>query len=177
MENFIEKYKWYLLGGAAVVAVAYVYLTGGSSGTAAAPGSPADIQAAEQYQSALDAANSQASQNATGLQAQQESDAASIALAKISASTSANYYSMYGNIASQQINAQQQSSALHDTLSAQVAENTNATSVSLENISATNQTAQLQSVANALVTEAGFQAQTSQKAITASCGFFCRIFG
>lgn len=142
-----------LLGGTAIVVIFVVlYSQSGSTATGTNDASTSsDLAAAESLQQAQLAANAQTSQNADALQANQEQIAGAVQLATIQAATQTNANQLSANIASQQLNVQEQLGVANDTLTQHVTDSNNATAVNLQNIQSSNQTAQLSDVINGLV--------------------------
>ncbi len=166
----LEKIKQhpYLLGGVAIIAILVVMRLNSGNASADTTGSSGDVSAAEQWQAAQLSANTQTAQYQTAYQAQVENDATQVALAKIQADTSTNANQLAADVASQQINAAEQTATYHDTMVAQVNENQLAAQTQQLSISTGAQTQQLSTVVNGLVQMNTNQANVAQAQIAAS---------
>jgi hypothetical protein len=189
MIETLKKHPW-LMGGTAIVAVlAIVYLNSGSGSSGSVPGgNTADVQAAENLQGLQLQAQSQAAGYSAAANAQAEQDATQLALAKIQYGVQGDANDLAAQIASQQISAEQQLGSLQSTLSYKAnADTLNAQTQQLA-ITTNANLQQTQFITNALVEQSKIQAdvaktgiitsgQVYSKAIDASCGFFCKLFG
>jgi hypothetical protein len=172
-----------------------LYMLRGSSPTAVSYDTGTDVSAATGLQAAQLQAASQSQQVAAALQANESNNAAAIELAKIQAATSVNNNTIAADVASQQINAQQQLGSLYYTLNAAVATNAQNQQTEQTRITVGGVTQQQQILADALVQQSANQtaaniaainasASTSAAYITAAtqiakskCGLVGKIFG
>lgn len=174
----IKKHPFVITG--AVIAAILIFVIFGSSGGgggAVATSSGSDVGSGNDIATAQLAANTQIAGYQAAAQGQAAQIGGQLALATIQANTADNANVLAAGVASQQINAQQQSRALHDTLSFQALQSNNDTQVDLASISSQTTIQQTNAVASALIAQAQINAATSQAAIAASSkGLFSRIF-
>lgn len=164
-------------GGAVVVAIGlYLLLQSGGSQTVSSDGlDPSTVAAADALQQAQLQANQAANQTSAAVQANQDTIAGQTALQTIQTQSQDFIANLEANIASQQINAHSQDSALQNTLEAQVANNQINANTEQLSISTAAQVQNTQTLANALVAESTNQANVAIAGINASgCkGLFC----
>lgn len=171
MNGIWEKIKAHpLLIGVGLVAafVLYKMLSGGGGTAATAQGTGSDVASATALQQAQLQAGAAAGQTQAAVQANQDTIAGQIELAKIQAAFAGTHDSLAANIATQQINANQQTTALVSTLGAAVQTSAINADVAKATVTANSQVQMQQILATALtqqshdlatVTTAGYSAQ------------------
>lgn len=159
-----------LLFGAGLVAAFVLWrVISSSGGTAAtAQGAGSDVASATALQQAQLQAGAVAGQTQAAVQANQDTIAGQIELAKIQAAFAGTHDALAANIATQQINANQQTTALVSTLTAGVQTSAINADVAKTTVAANSQVQMQQILATALtqqshdlatVTTSGYQAQ------------------
>lgn len=163
-------------GGAVVVGgfLLYVLLSHGGSGsnpsTYTASPDQNSVAAATALQTAQLQAASVSNQTQAALSANSTNDAAAIELAKINGQTSTNNNTIAAGVALANINAAEQYSALHDTLAAGVATNSQNQETQRLSIATQGSIAQQQLLADALITQSTNQTKAEIAIVGAQSG-------
>lgn len=158
MLAWIKEHKALAVGGIFALILLIYIMRHSSSAPATASGSASDVAAASAAYGAQQQAASQSAQIGAALQANAADNSARVQLATIQANAAGAHDQLAAQVATSDINAQQQVQSLLASLSADVAKTNSNNDVARTQISVGGATAQQQILANALIQQSNNQA-------------------
>jgi hypothetical protein len=168
--EWIKSHKIYVIGGI-IALIVFIYIlrsAGGGSTAATSQTSSGDVAAATALQQAQLAAGAQANQVNAAVQANATNTAAQVTLGTLQIAQSGAHDQLAAQVATSNINANEQLQSLLGTLSANVATTASNNDVAKTQITATNQVEMQRILADSLTTAYTTQAQVAQANIAAN---------